>query len=491
MNTQTAVIVGTGFSGLAMGILLKQAGIHDFTIFEKADDVGGTWRENHYPGAACDVPSHLYSFSFDPYPDWSHAFAPQGEILAYLQRCARKFDILPHVRFRSPVTAAEFDEPSGTWTVRAGAPGQAQVVRARALILGNGGLHVPAIPHIPGLERFQGARFHSACWDHSYDLRGKRVAVIGTGASAVQIVPAIAPQVAHLTVFQRTPPWIVPRPDRPYGPRERWLLRHLPGLQRLYRAGIYWSLEARGLGFVRAPAILRLIEPLVRASLRKSVPDPDLRRRLTPGYRLGCKRILLSDNYYPALQRSNVALCTTPITEILPRAVRTADGPDHHDHPVDAIVLATGFATAQYLAAVRVIGRGGRELNATWQEAPEAYLGITVAGFPNLFLLMGPNTGLGHNSMIFMIEAQARYALQAIQALRAHRLRSLEVRPPVQAAFNQELQARLRRTVWASGCQSWYLGRDGRNLALWPGLTISYYLRTRRLALTDYLRTPA
>ncbi len=473
-------VVGTGFSGLAMAILLKQAGIQDFVLFEKGRDVGGTWRENTYPGAACDIPSHLYSFSFEPNPSWTRAFSPQSEILAYLRHCAKKYGILPHIRFGAEVTSAVFDEPSGIWTVRTR---DGRITRARALALGNGALHIPARPDIPGLSSFGGACFHSAQWDHGYDLSGKRVAVIGTGASAIQFVPQIVPQVDRLHLFQRTPPWIMPRPDRAISSVTRWLFAHVPGLHYLYRAALYWILESRAAGFVVEPRLLRLGEGLALRHLRKSVADPALRAALTPNYRMGCKRILLSTDYYPAIQAQNVELVTTSIQAVEPRGVRTRDGVLRE---VDAILLGTGFATSQYLAHVAITGIGGTDLNQTWAVTPEAYLGITVSGFPNLYLLMGPNTGLGHNSMVFMIEAQARYAVQCIKALRERRLVSLDVRNEVQGAFNAVLREKLARTVWASGCKSWYQNQDGTNSTLWPGFTVGYWLRTRHPRLADY-----
>jgi cation diffusion facilitator CzcD-associated flavoprotein CzcO len=472
-------IVGTGFSGLCMAILLKQAGIGSFVLLEKAAGVGGTWRDNSYPGAACDVPSHLYSFSFEPNPQWSRAFSEQREILAYLERCADKYAVRPYIRFNSEVVHARFDAASGRWHVRTR---DGHALRARALVLGNGALHRPAYPDIPGLDRFAGQVFHSARWDHGYDLSQKTVGVIGTGASAIQFVPQIAPVVRQLHLFQRTPPWIMPKADHAIGDVAHALYTKVPALQNLVRAGIYWRLEARALGFMR-PGLLRLAEPLARRYLAASVADPALRARLTPDYRMGCKRILLSNDYYPALQRDNVELVTDRITAIEPTGVRTADG---RLREVDALLLGTGFNVTEYLSSIEIEGPDGRDLNAEWRGDPQTYLGITVAGFPNLFLMMGPNTGLGHNSMIFMIEAQARYALQAIRALRDQGLRALDVRPDVQSAFVAEMQAKLGRSVWSSGCKSWYQNAEGRASALWPGFTVAYWLRTRTLDLRDY-----
>jgi cation diffusion facilitator CzcD-associated flavoprotein CzcO len=494
MREHTVIVVGTGFSGLCAGILLQKAGIHSFTILEKADRIGGTWRENTYPGAACDVPSHLYSYSFEPNPSWSRSYGGQAEILAYLEHCVDKYRLAPHIELETEVTGATFDEASGTWavTVRRGGgrgdggdgagTGRTETLRARALILGNGALHLPAFPDIPGLDRFAGKSFHSARWDHGYDLAGKTVAVIGTGASAIQFVPEIAPKVKRLHLFQRTPPWVVPKADRLMTARERWLFRRLPGAHWARRAGLYWKLETRAVPLVYEPRIAKFGERFALRHLERSVPDPVLRAKLTPDYRLGCKRVLLSNDYYPALQRDNVEVVTDAIREIVPDGVITADGVLRK---ADALIIGTGFRVAEYLTPVRITGRGGRDLNDAWRRGPATYLGINVAGFPNLFLLFGPNTGLGHNSMIFMIEAQTRYAVQAIQALEQKHLAYLDVRPDVQDAFAAELAAKLGKTVWATGCSSWYKTADGA-LVLWPGFTFDYWRRTRRIDLRRY-----
>jgi cation diffusion facilitator CzcD-associated flavoprotein CzcO len=473
-----AVIVGAGFSGICAGIQLRRAGIEDFVILEKAASVGGTWRENTYPGAACDVPSHLYSYSFEPNPRWSRAYGKQAEILAYLEHCADKYGLRPHLRFGRHVSKARFDEAQAAWHVTT-ASGEKYV--ARALLLGNGALHIPQLPSIPGLATFTGKQFHSARWDHSYDLAGKRVAVIGTGASAIQFVPQIAPRVKQLHVFQRTPPWIVPKRDRVMTGAERWLFEHVPTTHWLRRTGLYWLMESRVLGFAYAPSMLELGEKLVLRWLATQVSDPALRAKLTPSYRLGCKRVLISNDYYQALQRDNVELVTDPIVEVTPRSVRTAD----REVEVDAIICGTGFRVTEYLSSIEVVGRGGTELNAAWKTTLRNYLGITVSGFPNMFLLMGPNTGLGHNSMIFMIEAQARYATRAIEALREKDLAFLDVRPEAERAFREELARKMKDTVWMTGCSSWYQTPNGE-VFLWPAATVDYWWRTREVALADY-----
>jgi cation diffusion facilitator CzcD-associated flavoprotein CzcO len=479
----SAIIVGAGFSGLCAAIELKRAGIEDFVILEKAAGVGGTWRDNTYPGAACDIPSHLYSYSFEPNPRWSRAYGGQPEILAYLEHCADAYGLGPYLRFGARVDRARYDDASATWTVEVAGGG---ALVGRALILGNGALHLPAIPELPGRDRFAGAAFHSARWDHAYPLDGKRVAVIGTGASTIQFLPQIAPRVRHAAVFQRTPPWIVPKADRPISSREQWLFEHVPGAHWLRRTGLYWLLESRVLGFAFAPKIApqlnQLIERIVGRHLEASVADPALRARLTPSYRLGCKRVLISNDYYPALARDNVALVADPIAAIEPSGVRTQSGALHS---VDAIIYGTGFKVVDYLSAMQIFGRDGRELNEVWRGQVRNFLGINVSGFPNLFLLMGPNTGLGHNSMIFMIEAQVRYAVQAIIAMRRHALAAIDVRPSVEQAFAAELAGKLENTVWTSGCSSWYMAPGGEVL-LWPGFTFDYWRRTRRVDLRNY-----
>jgi len=474
-----AVIVGSGFSGICAGIQLKRANIHDFVIVEKAERLGGTWRENTYPGAACDIPSHLYSYSFEPNPSWSRAYGRQAEILAYMERCADKYGLGPHFRFNHAVTEARFDEPTATWHVTT----TNGTFVARTLLLGNGALHLPSLPDIEGLDRFEGTLFHSAQWNHDYDLAGKRVAVIGTGASSIQFVPQIAPKVKQLHVYQRTAPWIIPKRDRPIHPTERWTLEHVPGAHWTRRTALYWWMESKVLGFVYAPKLLAAAEKLVLRSLAHKVPDPELRAKLTPHYRLGCKRVLISNDYYPALQRPNVELVTDAITRVTPHGVLTADG---REREVDAIICGTGFRVTEYLSSLRVVGRGGVELNDAWKTTLRNYLGITVSGFPNLFLLMGPNTGLGHNSMIFMIEAQARYAARAIEAMRSHKLASIEVKPAVEQAFRAALAERMKDTVWTTGCTSWYQTPDGE-VFLWPGASVDYWRRTRRIDLADYV----
>ncbi len=475
-------IVGAGFSGLGLAIRLKQQGIDDFVVLERAADVGGTWRDNTYPGCACDVQSHLYSFSFAPNPRWSHAYSPQPEILAYLRDCARRFGVTPHICWNAEVLHASWDEDRRQWRITT----TRGTLTAQILVLGNGPLSEPSIPTLPGLDRFQGTVFHSARWRHDYDLAGKRVAVIGTGASAIQFVPRIQPQVARLTLFQRTPPWVLPRLDHPISERWRALFHSLPLAQRFARSAIYLQRELLVPGFTQRTRLLQRAEALALRHLERQVADPTLRAKLTPGYRLGCKRILLSDDFYPALTQENVEVVTERIGEVCPTGVMTEDGVER---PVDAIIFATGFHVTDMPAAAFIHGRGGQTLADAWRDGPRAYLGATVAGFPNLFLMIGPNTGLGHSSMIFMIESQLAYILDCLRLMDKRHVQAVEVRGEAQTSFNEEMQRRMSHTVWTSGCSSWYLDATRHNSTLWPGFTWEYRRRTRRFDAAHYSLT--
>lgn len=466
-------IVGAAFSGLGMAIRLKMSGEEDFVVLERAAEVGGTWRDNAYPGCACDVPSHLYSFSFAPNPDWSRSYSPQPEIFAYLRDCVARFGLESHIRWNADALDMVWDEPNLRWRITT----SAGLLTADTLVLGAGPLAEPSLPAIPGLNRFQGAMFHSARWDHQHTLDGERVAVIGTGASAIQIVPAIQPIVGRLSLYQRTPPWIIPRGDQAIPGWRRQLYRVAPWTLQARRATIYWRREFDAIGLVYAPALLKRAERLVLRHLAAQIPDPALRARLTPGYRLGCKRILLSDDFYPAVSQPNVEVITDAIREIRPTSIVMQDGTERE---VDTIILATGFHVADVPIASRVCGRDGRPLSDVWRDGAGAYLGATVPGFPNLFFLIGPNTGLGHTSMIFMIEAQITYALGALDYMRRHGVATLDVRPEEEQAFNRNIQRRMNTTVWTTGCGSWYLDAQGHNTTLWPGFTWEFWLRTRR-----------
>jgi len=471
-------IIGTGFAGLGMAIRLAQSGVSDFVVLERAADVGGTWRDNTYPGCSCDVPSHLYSFSFAPNPSWSRTYSPQPEIHAYLKDCAQRGDVLPHVRHA--VVDATWVDADQRWLVTT-TKGE---FSAAVLVLATGALVEPSLPALTGLERFAGIVFHSARWLHDADLRGKRVAVIGTGASAIQFVPAIQPEAEQVHVFQRTPAWILPHPDRPIRSWERWLYRRFPPLQRLVRAGVYWTRELSVLGFVKYPRLMKAIEKQARGHLARHVPDPLLRAKLTPDYDIGCKRILLSNAFYPAVGQPNVEVVTDKIIEIRAKSIVTCDGVERE---VDAIIFGTGFHVTDNPIAQLIRGRDGRSLAESWGSSPRAYLGTSHTGFPNLFHMTGPNTGLGHTSMVIMIEAQISYVLAALGVMQAEGISSVDVREDRVQAYNDRLDESMQGTVWTSGCASWYLDSSGRNSTLWPGFTWDFRRRTRRFDAEAYV----
>jgi cation diffusion facilitator CzcD-associated flavoprotein CzcO len=476
-----AVVVGSGLAGIAMAIKLRQAGIEHFVVLEAARELGGTWRDNTYPGCACDIPSYLYSYSFEPNPGWTRMFAPQHEIWDYTRHCAAKYGISSRIRYESPVTAARFDEDARTWVVETAG---GDTYRARLLVTGVGALHVPRYPDIPGRTSFRGTSFHSSGWDHGHDLTGRRVAVIGTGASAIQFVPRIQPLVRHLDLYQRTAAWITPKPDRAIGVRERLIHRRLPVGQKTIRGAVFWLLEGRGVGFALSPRLMVLLEHSARRHLERQVRDPDLRAKLTPHYQIGCKRILISSDFYPAVTRPNVDLVTDEVVEIREHSLVTADGVER---PADTIVFATGFDVGANLSRITIVGRGGHRLEDVWQASGRsANLGMTVAGFPNLFLLVGPNTALAHSSMIFMIERQTAYVVDALRAIRRRAATTIEVRPRAQRRFADRVQAKLAGKVWEAGCQSWYLDATGRNSTIWPYFGWQYWLETRRLRTADY-----
>ncbi|WP_051580347.1 flavin-containing monooxygenase [Pseudonocardia acaciae] len=492
---RSVVIVGSGFAGLCMAIRLAEQGRDDFVVLEKADTLGGTWRDNTYPGCACDVQSHLYSFSFAPNPNWTRMFARQEEIRAYLEDLADRYRLRDRIRYGVTVTGAEYDAESGGWTVHTerSASGTSidtaggETIDCRFVVWGTGALHEPSVPEIDGLERFDGTVFHSAHWDHGHDLTGEKVAVIGTGASAIQFVPPVAERAAELTLFQRTPPWILPKVDRPISAAERWAFRAFPALQRLYRAAIYARLEARVVGF-RNPALMAGLELLAKLHIRRAVADPELRRALTPDYTLGCKRVLISNDYYPALTRDNVNVVTDGIVRVTERGVVTADGAEHE---VDTIIFGTGFKVADAFAQLAIVGRDGVKLTDAWRDGAEAHLGTTVAGFPNLFVLVGPNTGLSHSSMVYMIESQVAYVLDCLDLLDRRGARALDTRPERQAAYNAELREKLAGGVWQrGGCRSWYLDENGVNRTLWPDFTFRFRGRTRHADPADLVLTP-
>lgn len=479
-------IAGSGFGGLGTAIKLREGGEQDFVVFERGKDVGGVWRDNTYPGCACDVESHLYSFSFARNPDWTRRFSRWSEIQAYLRACAERFGVLPHVRFDHEVTKATWSEDAQHWILETN-HGR---FTADAFVAACGALSEPKVPKLPGLERFRGKMFHSARWDHDYDLACKRVAVLGTGASAIQFVPQIQPKVGKLSLFQRTPPWVLPRFDRPITERQRAWMRRSPALSWLARQRIYVTRELIGTMFFE-PRLARVLERLALRYLERQVPDATLRAKITPKYTIGCKRVLISDDYLPSLSNPNVDVVTTAVREVTEDAVVTADGVRHE---VDAIIFGTGFQVQEYPFSDRVVGRGGRTLHDAWLDAGTmtAHLGTTVHGFPNLFILQGPNTGLGHTSVIIMIEAQVTHIMSALRYMKRHGYASVEPKASAQAAFEAEVDRKMQTTVWKQGgCSSWYLDARGRNSTLWPGYTFSFERRVARFDPSEYVLTGA
>jgi cation diffusion facilitator CzcD-associated flavoprotein CzcO len=481
-------IVGSGFSGLCAAIALRRSGREDFLVLERADDVGGTWRDNTYPGAACDVPSHLYSFSFAPNPTWSRSFSPQAEIQDYLRRVADEYGVRPHCRFGVTVLSATWVPEQQHWALAT----TAGELTADVLVAGTGALSDPTYPDLKGLETFAGTTFHSARWDHSWSSEGRRVAVIGTGASAIQFVPEIQPGAEQLTVFQRTAPWVLPRMDRAISPAQQARYAAHPSLQRAARAAIYATRETNLVGFRFHRGLLRLGERIALTHLRRQVADPALREVLTPRFDLGCKRVLLSNTWYPALTQPNTSVVTEKIVEVVPEGVVT-EAPDgsRTTHEVDTIVFGTGFHVTDPPVAEH-LHAGGTSLAEHWEaEGMQAHRGLTVAGFPNLFFLTGPNTGLGHNSMVLMIEAQVGHMVKALDAMRDGGYAVLEPRADVQADYNAALQEQLAKTVWMTGgCTSWYVDKHGRNTTLWPTFTWRYMQQMKDFDLTEYVVQP-
>lgn len=475
------IIIGSGFAGLGMAIKLRQHAMTDFVVLERAADVGGTWRDNRYPGCACDVPSRLYSFSFELNPSWSRNFSGQQEILDYLRHCTDSYGLRPHIRFAHEVLAAGWDHPRRRWRVST----NRGELSCDVLITGTGALSEPNVPAIPGLASFRGTVFHSAHWERDHNLRDRRVAVVGTGASAIQFVPKIAPEVASLTLFQRTAPWIMPRSEREFSRFEQKVYRAVPAVQRLARAGIYCGREALVPGFTVNPRLLKVAELIARAHLRRHVADPRLRAKLTPDYAIGCKRILISNDYLPALTRPNVEVVPSGIARIGADWVQATDGTRRE---VDTVIFGTGFRVTGTPMASWIHGRDGRTLAEIWSGGAHALRGTTVSGFPNLFMLVGPNTGLGHTSLIYMIESQVAYILDALRHLERTGVSAVEVRPKAQLAYNRIVQRRMEGTVWtAGGCASWYLDTHGRNATLWPTFTWRFRRATRSFRPAEYL----
>ena len=473
-------VIGTGFAGLGMAIRLRQEGHEDFVVLERGSSVGGTWRDNTYPGCACDVPSHLYSLSFAPNPDWSDSFSSQPEIWEYLKRVADENDVTDRIRFDTEVTEARWDEGEKVWVLTT----STGVVRCAVVIAGIGGLIDPKLPKVPGLEDFEGELFHSARWNHDYDLSGKRVAAIGTGASAIQFVPKIQPDVAQLHLFQRTPAWVAERGSHPFSERRKALYRRFPALQRLHRQLLFWSRELLTIPFIKEPRLMRIPQAAGERHLRNQIKDPELRRKLTPSYTFGCKRALISNDYYPAVAKDNVELITEGLAEVRGNRVIGVEGTERE---VDAIILGTGFEVTDFPGTKIFFGREGRNLREHWNGSPSAHRTSTVAGFPNLFILGGPNFATGHMSVVEMFEHQYAYMLDALARMEREGIASVEVREEAQRRFNADLDRKMERTVWTKGgCQSWYIDRSGRNSSLWPDWTFEHARKTRTFDLAEY-----
>ncbi|MCP2296347.1 putative flavoprotein CzcO associated with the cation diffusion facilitator CzcD [Nocardia amikacinitolerans] len=480
------IVIGSGFAGLGLAIRLSQQGRNDYLVLERGSDVGGTWRDNTYPGAACDVPSHLYSYSFALNPNWSRSFSRQGEIQSYIQGVAKKYNVLDKHIFDCDVTGARWNNDTARWEITS-SKGD---FTADTVVSAVGALCEPNLPDIKGINTFEGEIFHSARWNHDADLTGKRVAIIGTGASAIQIVPSIAPQVASLDVYQRTAPWLLPRMDRPYLKAERLAFKYVPGVQRLSRAAIYAARETQVVGLAKFPALMQGFQLLAKAKLQYEVRDPELRKKVTPDFRIGCKRMLISNEYYPALSRDNVDVVTDGIREIRAGSIVTKDGTERE---IDALIVATGFHVTDSPTYETITGKDGRTLSEVFDEiGQQGYKGSAIANFPNMFFLLGPNVGLGHTSMVYMIESQINYIADALATVDRLGLRTVEVRREVQDSYNRDLQAKLSKTVWnTGGCASWYLDKHGNNTTLWPDFTFQFRRLTKKFDVSAYATTTA
>jgi cation diffusion facilitator CzcD-associated flavoprotein CzcO len=472
-------VVGGGFAGVGAAVLLRRAGYDDVTVFERGERIGGVWHHNTYPGAACDVPSHLYEFSFEPNPRWSRRYAPQAEIQAYLEDVARRNGVLDRIRTSTEVQSARWDDERATWVLQTSA-GQHE---AGVLVTACGQLSVPSAPPLEGLDSFEGPAFHTARWRHDVDLQGKRVAVIGTGCSAIQVVPAIQPIVQSVTVYQRSPGWTIPKMDFAYSERTKRLFERFPVLQRIDRAAVFGFMELGAAAMTNRRWLLGPFRAAARAQISKAIKDPELRAKVTPADEVGCKRIMLTDEWYPTLTRPNVDLVTDRIAEITPRGVSTEDGVQR---PADALILATGFRTHGFVAPMEITGAGGRSLAQEWAQVPRAYLGMSVPGFPNMFLLYGPNTNGGTGSVIYTIEAGVNHVIAALRELDRSQARRIELNAAKAEAYDRELRAALAGTVWHTGCTSWYVDSDGNDPNQWPWLWSAYRRRAERIEPGTY-----
>ncbi|MFD4291973.1 flavin-containing monooxygenase [Rhodococcus sp. NPDC058505] len=475
------LIIGSGFAGLGAAVKLSQEGKTNFLVLERGSDVGGTWRDNTYPGAACDVPSHLYSYSFALNPDWTRSFSTQPEIQRYIEAVSRKYRVLDRHVFNCDVRTAHWNADRARWVVETS---QGTFV-AKIVVSAVGALCEPSLPNIKGIEGFEGEIFHSAQWNHDVDLTGKRVAVIGTGASAIQIVPQLAARTAQLDVYQRTAPWILPRADRQYTRVEKLAFKYLPGFQKLSRLGIYLMRESQVVGLAKAPAFMRPLQIAAQLHLRRQIADPVLRKKVTPNFRIGCKRMLISNNYYPALARPTTELVTDGIAEVTATGVVDSTG---RRRDVDAIVVATGFHVTDSPTFAGIFGRDGRSLAEVFEEqGQQGYKGSAIANYPNMFFLVGPNTGLGHTSMVYMIESQLNYVVDAINVIERNEIGTVEVRKDAQDDYNRDVQRKLSHSVWNNGgCASWYLDKHGNNTTLWPGFTFEFRNQTKHFDLDAY-----
>jgi cation diffusion facilitator CzcD-associated flavoprotein CzcO len=474
------LIVGAGFTGLGTAIKLAEAGVEDFVIVDRSDRVGGTWRDNTYPGAACDIPSLLYSFSFVKNPTWSRAYSPAGEICQHIEELTDRFDLRRHIQFNVEVTGLEFDEEAGIWTIKTNSRKR---LRARTVVLASGPLPDSSFPDIRGLETYEGHKIHSARWDHDYDFTGKRVAVIGTGASAVQIVPELVKQADFVKVFQRTPGWVMPRTDVATPPLAQKIFAKVPATQQLARQALFLAHEATATALVWNTPLNGLVARLSKAHLHSQVKDPWLRRQLTPDFTPGCKRMLISSDYYPALQKDNCKLIDWPIATLSPVGIRTSDGIEHH---LDCIVFATGYDVHLTGPPYPVTGIGGRSLADEWRNGAQAYKSASAHGYPNLYFMTGPNSGPGHNSLLVFVEGQIDYAVRSITTVLKNDLRYLDVRQDVQLRYNEQIQKRLGKTTWMTGCSSWYLTKDGFNASMYPGFATQYLRQMRDFRFEDY-----
>lgn len=484
-NTQTDVmIIGAGFAGLGMAIRLQQAGIKNFVILERSDRVGGTWRDNQYPGAACDIPSNLYSYSFVPNPNWSRSYSGSKEILGYIDDMVDRFGLKKYIRFGKTIDQISFDESKGIWNAQCDS---GEAYTARACVMAAGPLSNWSLPNIDGLETYQGHKIHSARWDHDYDFKNRKVAVIGTGASAVQIIPELVKEVKHLTVFQRTPGWVMPRLDLETPQWNKQLFKRLPLTQKMVRQLLYMGHEAMAMALIWNSPATAMAEQVASRHLKNQVKDKWMRRQLTPNFRIGCKRVLMSNDYYPALQKENCKLITWPMARITEQGIRCVEGIEHQ---FDCIVFATGFDVGKAGVAIDVKGRSDRELDEEWKSGAQAYKSISVSGFPNLFLTFGPNSGPGHNSALVYMESQLDYAVKGIQRILNDNLRIFDVDEKRQKIYNRVIQKRLNKTNWNSGCKSWYLTDNGFNSTMYPGFATQYSQQMKQFCDRDYRKEP-